>query len=264
MTSDRLTLTDSPGGQWRRIDIVDETGSTNADLVARAAAGEDIDGVVLLAEHQTAGRGRHGRNWGAPAYTQLSMSVGIAVGDVPSDRWGLVPLLAGVAIVDAVAEATGVQAGLKWPNDVLVDGRKLCGILAEVASPQQAIVVGLGLNATFTEHELPDPNATSLAILGWADPDRNELARAVLRELGGRIEHWRAARGVDQQLLEDYRSRSVTLGARVRAELPGDRELVGIAVGLGENGQLRIEGADGAVTAVTAGDITHLRTSEDQ
>lgn len=264
MTSDRLTLTDSPGGQWRRIDIVEETGSTNADLVARAAAGEDIDGVVLLAEHQTAGRGRHGRNWGAPARTQLSMSVGIGVGEVPPDRWGLVPLLAGVAIVDAVAEVSGIQAGLKWPNDVLVEGRKLCGILAEVATPRPAIVLGLGLNATFTQHELPDPNATSLAILGWANPDRNELARAVLRELAGRIAHWRTARGVDEQLLEDYRARSVTLGARVRAELPGERELIGVAVGLGNDGQLRIEAADGTVTAVTAGDITHLRPLSDQ
>lgn len=264
MTSDRLTLSDSPGGQWRRIDIVDETGSTNADLVARAAAGEDISGVVLLAEHQTAGRGRHGRNWGAPTHTQLSMSVGIGVGEVPADRWGLLPLLAGVAIVDAVAEASGIQAGLKWPNDVLVDGCKLCGILAEVVPGQQVIVLGIGLNATFTEHELPDPNATSLTILGWANPDRNALARAVLRELGGRIEHWRTANGVDEQLLEDYRTRSVTLGSRVRAELPGDRELVGIAVGLGDNGQLRVEGADGVVTAVSAGDITHLRLAQDQ
>lgn len=89
------------------------------------------------------------------------MSVGIGVGEVPPDRWGLVPLLAGVAIVDAVAEVSGIQAGLKWPNDVLVDGRKLCGILAEVATPHQAIVLGLGLNATIAQHELPDPNATS-------------------------------------------------------------------------------------------------------
>ncbi|MUM16444.1 biotin--[acetyl-CoA-carboxylase] ligase [Mycobacterium sp. CBMA 623] len=260
---DSLTLTDSTG-QWRRIDVVDETGSTNADLVARAAAGEDIDGVVLLAEHQTAGRGRHGRNWAAPSHTQLTMSVGIAVGEVPPDRWGLVPLLAGVAIVDAVAEASGIQAGLKWPNDVLVDGRKLCGILAEVVPGEPVIVLGLGLNATFTEHELPDPNATSLAILGWANPDRSELARAVLRELGGRIEHWRTARGVDERLLEDYRARSVTLGSRVRAELPGDRELTGVAVGLGDNGQLHIESSDGSLTAVSAGDITHLRPSDDQ
>ncbi len=261
---DRLTLTSSPGDHWRRIDIVDETGSTNADLVARAAAGEDIGGVVLLAEHQSAGRGRHGRSWGAPPQTQVAMSVGIAVEEVPSDRWGLLPLLAGVAIVDAIAAASGIQAGLKWPNDVLVEGRKLCGILAEVASPTQAIVLGLGINATFTEHDLPDPNATSLAILGWANPDRSALARAVLHELGSRIEHWRAARGVDDRLLEDYRARSVTLGSRVRAELPGDRELVGVAVGLSDNGQLRIEGADGTVTAVSAGDITHLRPAQGQ
>lgn len=86
----------------------------------------------------------------------------------------------------------------------------------------------------------------------------------MLRELGGRIEHWRAVRGVDERLLEDYRERSVTLGSRVRAELPGERELVGVAVGLGNDGQLRIEAADGTVTVVTAGDITHLRPLGDQ
>lgn len=260
MQTDKLRLEDISAGHWRRIDIVEQTGSTNADLVGRAAAGEDIDGVALLAEHQSAGRGRHGRFWGAPPRSQVALSVGIAAGDVPADRWGLVPLLAGVAIVDAIAETAGIQAGLKWPNDVLVDGRKLCGILAEVVATQQLIVLGAGINVTFTEHELPDPNATSLAILGWAAPDRNALARAVLRELSGRIEHWRNTRGGDGRLLEDYRARSITLGSRVRAEMPGNREVTGAAVGLGDDGQLRIEGVDGTVTIVSAGDITHLRS----
>ena len=106
-------------GPWR-IDIVAETGSTNADLLARAAAGEDIDGAVLIAESQTAGRGRHGRSWSTPPGSQIALSAGVGVGAVPSEAWGWLPLLTGVAVVDAVAEVTGVTAGLKWPNDVLV------------------------------------------------------------------------------------------------------------------------------------------------
>ena len=106
-------------GPWR-IDVVEETGSTNADLLARAAAGEDIDGAVLIAESQTAGRGRHGRTWSTPPGSQIALSAGVGVGAVPSEAWGWLPLLTGVAVVDAVAEIAGVTAGLKWPNDVLV------------------------------------------------------------------------------------------------------------------------------------------------
>ena len=176
-------------GPWR-IDVVEETGSTNADLLARAAAGEDIDGAVLIAESQTAGRGRHGRSWSTPPRSQIALSVGVGVGAVPSDAWGWLPLLTGVAVVDAVAEVAGVAAGLKWPNDVLVGNGKLAGILAEVAAPEPVVVVGLGLNVT----EAPDPAATSLSMLGAA-VDRTALTDAVLRHLAARIGGWRAARG---------------------------------------------------------------------
>src|SRR4051794_18215127 len=135
------------GPRWRDIEVVDQTGSTNADLLARAAAGEDIDGVVLIAEAQTAGRGRHGRSWSTPPRSQIALSAGVGVGALPSDVWGWLPLLTGVAVVDAIAEVTGVTAGLKWPNDVLVTDRgKLAGILAEVAAPESLVVIGLGIN----------------------------------------------------------------------------------------------------------------------
>jgi BirA family biotin operon repressor/biotin-[acetyl-CoA-carboxylase] ligase len=239
-------------GPWR-IDVVAETGSTNADLLARAAAGEDIDGAVLIAESQTAGRGRHGRAWSTPAGSQVALSAAVGVGDVPSDAWGWLPLLTGVAVVDAVAEAAGVTAGLKWPNDVLVGGGKLAGILAEVAAPAPVVVVGLGLNVT----EAPDPAATSLAMLN-ASADRTAVAEAVLRHLGARVDAWRAAAGADAALAADYRSRSVTIGSRVRASLPGDRAVEGVAVDVDELGRLRIDtGAE--LMTVSAGDITHLR-----
>ena len=139
-----------PGAAWRRIDVVEETGSTNADLLARAAAGENIDGAVLVAEHQTAGRGRHGRKWSAPPRSQIALSIGVAAADLPAHTWGWLPLATGVAVVDALSEVTGIVAGLKWPNDVLVGDGKLAGILAEVAAPQPVIVIGLGLNVTMT------------------------------------------------------------------------------------------------------------------
>jgi BirA family biotin operon repressor/biotin-[acetyl-CoA-carboxylase] ligase len=246
------------GQLWRRIDVVDETGSTNADMLARAADGEDIDGVVLLAEYQSAGRGRRGRRWSAPAQSQISLSVGVGVGTVPTDAWGWLPLLTGVAVVDAVAEITGVTAGLKWPNDVLVDTGKLAGILAEVAAPGPVVVVGLGLNVTMTSDEAPDPAATSLAMLGAGNLDRTALAEAVLRHLATRIGGWRAARGADVALAADYRARSVTIGNRVRASLPGDRMIEGVAADVDDLGRLRIDTGDDVVT-VSAGDITHLR-----
>ncbi len=240
-------------GSWRRIDVVEETGSTNADLLARAAAGEDIDGVVLVAESQTAGRGRHGRSWLTPPGSQIALSAGVGVGAVPNEAWGWLPLLTGVAVVDALAEVTAVKAGLKWPNDVLVGTGKLAGILAEVAAPEPVVVVGLGLNVT----EAPDPVATSLTMLN-ATVDRTALTEAVLRHLASRIGSWRAAAGADATLATDYRSRSVTLGNRVRASLPGDRSVEGVATDIDDVGRLRIDTGEEVLT-VSAGDITHLR-----
>ncbi len=217
-----------PACRGVELDVVAETGSTNADLLARAEGGADIDGSVLLAEYQNAGRGRHGRHWSAPPRTQVALSVGVAGGSVPRPGWGWLPLAAGVAVADALT-ALDIEAGLKWPNDVLVGGGKLAGILAEVAAPAPVIVVGLGLNVTLTADEAPDPDATSLLMLGSSATDRNTLARRILRELALRIDAWRTAGGADSALIADYQRYSVTLNSRVRASMPGDREVVGLA-----------------------------------
>jgi BirA family biotin operon repressor/biotin-[acetyl-CoA-carboxylase] ligase len=247
-----------PGLGWRQLDVVTETGSTNADLLARAAAGEYVDGAVLIAEHQTAGRGRHGRTWSAPPRSLIAMSVGASVGTVPPDAWGWLPLLTGVAVVDAVLQECGIQAGLKWPNDVLVGGSKLAGILAEVYAPAAVVVVGLGLNVTMTADEAPDPAATSLQMLGFRVTHRNGLVLSILRALGSRIERWSSAGGPDDALVADYRRCSLTLGTEVKATMPGDRQVVGIARSIDELGRLRIDTGDAIVT-VSAGDIAHLR-----
>ncbi|AKN17980.1 biotin apo-protein ligase [Mycobacterium haemophilum DSM 44634] len=252
------------GLRWRQLDVVAQTGSTNADLLARAASGIDIDGAVLIAEHQTAGRGRHGRGWSASPRAQITMSIGVSVADVPVAAWGWLSLATGVAVLDTVApmlDVTGVDAGLKWPNDVVASGGKLAGILAEVAQP--AIVVGVGLNVTQAPEEVDGPGATSLLDLGVPAPDREQLVRRLLRELDARVGQWRRA---DPQLMADYRARSLTLGSRVRAELPGGTDVVGTARGIDDQGRLCLEtgretegAAEGQTVVISAGDVVHLR-----
>lgn len=251
---DAEALRDGLPPLWSRLDIVDETGSTNADLIARAAAGEDIAGVVLMAEHQTAGRGRGGRFWTAVPRGLVIVSVGISADGVDEHQWGLLPLLAGVAVSDTLA-AVGIQAGVKWPNDVLIDGAKIAGILAEVASPKPVVVLGIGLNVEVRPEEIGQTQATSVRALG-VSAGRTEIARILLRELGTRIRAWQA--GGSAALLADYRERSATLGRPVRALLPGGKEIVGTATDVDAQGRLCIDTGDGT-EVIAAADIVHLR-----
>lgn len=252
---EQLLRKDLAGLSWRRVEVIDETGSTNADLLARATKGEDIDGLVLIAEHQTAGRGRSGRSWSTAPRAQIALSVGVSAAEVVPGAWGWLPLAAGVAVVDAVAGQCGAEAGLKWPNDVLAGGGKLAGILAEVAAPKPMIVVGVGVNVTLRADEVGDPVAISLAEVGGQAPDRQQLVSRLLTELARRIAQWRE---VDPRLMADYRARSLTIGSVVRAILPGDRELVGVARSVDEQGRLCIE-SDGQLVKVSAGDVVHIR-----
>lgn len=240
--------------EWRRVDAISETGSTNADLIARKVRGENIAGAVLLAEHQTAGRGRHGRRWSAPAGSQIAMSVGVDATGVPAEAWGWLPLLTGLAVVEAIREA-GVEATLKWPNDVLVGSRKLAGILAEVSG--NVIVVGVGVNVSLAPDELPDPRAVSLSMLG-IHVERTTLTTALLTALSQHLTRWHEAGGADAATVADYRRVSATIGARVRAVLPGETEIVGTALGIDDSGRLLIDDR-GVTVPVSAGDLTHLR-----
>src|SRR5215468_535735 len=171
-----------PDGLWNAVEVKQETGSTNAD-VAQAARDGAAEGLVVVAERQTSGRGRMGRQWESPARAGLMFSVLLRpAADTPVSRYGWLPLLAGVAVVEAVRRLGEVDAVLKWPNDVLIDGRKCAGILAE-SVPDRGVVLGIGLNVTMREDELPVPEATSLALAGSACTDRDPLLRALLREL---------------------------------------------------------------------------------
>lgn len=253
----RRSAVDSPElSFFSRIDVVESTGSTNADLIARAAD-PDADHVVLLAETQVQGRGRHARTWVSPPRAQLAMSVLVRLPGIGPASLAWLALLTGVAVVDALRTTAGVAAELKWPNDVLIDGRKVAGILAEVAPSAggaPAVVVGLGLNVSLTEEELPVPHATSLTIAGARQTDRTVLVRSLLTEFARRFTAWRDADWATDELAAAYRERCATIGTEVRAELPGGRQLTGIAEGVDDYGRLLIGGE-----AVSAGDVTHLR-----
>ena len=251
-----------PDGLWREIEVVPSTGSTNADLLARARRGEP-EGVVLAAEEQTAGRGRMGRTWVAPPYAALTFSLLIRP-DVPPARRGWLPLLGGVAVAAAVAEVTGVDARLKWPNDVLAGEAKLAGILAEAAG--DAVVVGIGLNVSTEPDELPGPGpgalpATSLRVAGATALDREKLLLAILTGFERWYQAWRQAGGDPDRsgLRPEYTRLSATIGRTVRAELPGGQALSGLAAGVDSDGRLLVRVSSGAEVAVAAADVVHLR-----
>jgi BirA family biotin operon repressor/biotin-[acetyl-CoA-carboxylase] ligase len=250
-------------GLWREVRVVEETGSTNADLLAEAQAGAR-EGLVLVAEEQTAGRGRMGRRWISPPRRALTFSVLLRPA-VPAGLLGWVPLLAGVAVASALEYTAGVDARLKWPNDVLVDGAKIAGILAERWG--SAVVVGTGINVLQQRGELPVPTATSLLMAQEVGPvddadTRERLLTAVLDEFARWYRAWldqpRPGDADGCGLREEYLRRSGTVGAAVTVMLPGGQNLTGTAAGIDAAGRLEIRTPAGLVQ-VSAGDVVHLR-----
>jgi BirA family biotin operon repressor/biotin-[acetyl-CoA-carboxylase] ligase len=286
----------SPPGLWREVRVVEETGSTNADLLAQARSGAG-EGLVLVAEAQTSGRGRMGRRWISPPRRSLTFSVLLRPA-VSAGLLGWLPLLAGVAVASALQQTAGVDARLKWPNDVLVDGAKIAGILAERWT--NAVVIGTGINVLQHRGELPVPTATSLLVAqgagtaGAAGPVeargagpveawgagqagapgpgagtdmRERLLTAVLDELARWYVAW-----LDQPqpgdadgcgLRAEYLRRSGTVGTAVTVMLPGGQNLTGMAAGIDAAGRLEIRTPAGLVQ-VSAGDVVHLRGTTPQ
>ena len=243
-----------PGGLWREIRVTGETGSTNADLLAEARAGA-AQGLVLVAETQTAGRGRLDRSWSSPPRSALTVSVLLRPVAVPPAARAWLPLLTGISVAAALRAEAAVTATLKWPNDVLVADRKIAGILAEAHG--SAIVAGVGLNVTLTGAELPVPTATSLLLENAACLDRERLLAAVLTELASRYTAW-AARPEAAALRAEYLRWCVTVGREVRVERPGRPLLTGTAADVDETGRLAVRTGSGT-TMVGAGDVVHVR-----
>ncbi|TQK72356.1 biotin--[acetyl-CoA-carboxylase] ligase [Nocardioides sp. SLBN-35] len=240
-------------------ELLPETPSTNEVAAERARAGAH-EGLVVVADHQSSGRGRLDRTWETPPGTAVTFSL-VLRPTVPPASWPWLPLLVGHNVAKAIT-ALGYDAKVKWPNDVLLDAdRKVAGILVErVETPTgPAAIVGVGINVAMTADELPVPTATSLAVAGPGGPDRTSVLLAVVAAVREGYDVWQA--GGEQgttRLATSYRSHCATLGRDVRVELPGGGELLGRATDIDDDGRLVVTTAAGT-ERVGAGDVIHVR-----
>ena len=243
--------------RWQ-VRCVSATGTPTADLAAAARAGEPA-GMVLVADQQTAGRGRFERVWESPPGVSVAMSILLR----PSRQtrtWGWLSLLVGVAVTGALRElGGGERVGLKWPNDALIDDRKICGILCELVNTPQgdAAVCGWGINLAMTAGQLPTPQATSLLVAGLSI-DKEALIAAILDRLAELVDRWDAG----EDLSAEFARSCQTIGREVRVYLdrqaPDSASVTGRAVGIGPHGELLVEIA-GRVETFPVGDVVHLR-----
>lgn len=249
-------------GAASRFDQVKSTGSTNSDLVAAASANPaDYPSFsVLVTEEQTSGRGRAGREWVAPAGSSLFVSVLLRPGRQELDTFGWLPLMAGLSLIEAIQATTSIEAKIKWPNDVLIGGKKVAGILSELIPNQKAVVIGFGVNLFQDREDLPVESATSLSLEGSAVRDVDLLLSHLLHCLHRNMEWFDSASsfGASNYLRETISKKCATLGRDIKVLLPGDESFVGVAERLDEQGRLIVQ-SGGETRTISVGDIVHLR-----
>ncbi len=232
--------------QYWRVSVVDVTASTQSALMTRVNAGKVKPGDVITANFQRAGRGRMSRTFEAPKNSALLFSFYIKP-QRKKDDWGWIALLAGVSVAQSLSK---YGATVKWPNDILINDRKVSGLIAEISG--DGVVVGIGINVGMTSQELPVPTATSLAIEGAVGLDRNHLLPDLLTQFEANFTRWDQG---DDSIVELYKSLSSTLGSRVQIHYPNDLIEKGVAVGISPRGELILDSG----THVHAGDVVHLR-----
>jgi len=241
----------------RRILALQETGSTNQVAMELAAEGAP-EGTVVVAEAQTRGKGRFGRTWASPAGLGIYTSI-VLRPPIPSDRVPIITLIAGVAVAEAIREATGLAVSLKWPNDVLIRGRKAAGILAELDAEAEVVryvVVGIGINVNQALEDFPlelRESASSLKIgLG------HEIHRTVLAQcLFEKMETWylRFLREGSTPILQRFEDLCINLSQEVRVRSE-EGLLEGLATGIDPEGALLLRLQDGSLVRVLAGEVT--------
>ena len=260
-----------------RLDVVDSTGSTNADLLRWVTVDPSAwpDMSVLTAEYQTAARGRLDRHWEAPPLSSVSVSVVLRPASaegrpLPTQSYSWLSLIGALALRETLLETAGLPAELKWPNDVLVRGKKIAGILAQlgpmVDGSVPPVILGTGLNVTLRQEDLPVPTATSVVLEAPRTADRTELLKSYLSHFAVLYRSFCNADGDPAAGLaggpsvhKRIEAVMTTLGKQVRAQLPGDHEIIGHASRLDEYGSLLVVDRESREHVVTAGDVVHLR-----
>jgi len=242
MELDQTSINEALKGGYWSVHAVEQIDSTQSALKSSSPK----HGDVIIAEYQSAGRGRLDRSFEAHPRTALLFSAYIEP-HRHRDEWGFIPLLVGLS----VAEVLGIEFYTKWPNDILSDGGKVGGILCEVHG--DGIVIGIGLNVSMTEEELPVPTASSILLTVGSAPDRNALLPAILKEIAFNIAEWESG----EDLTDDYLDSSATMGKRVSVQLPDGRKIEGVAAGISNNGELLLDSGE----VISVGDIIHLSLS---
>ena len=232
--------------QYWRVSVVELTASTQSDLVARVRAGDARAGDVIAAEYQSGGRGRLKRTFDAPKSSALLFSIYIEP-QRNRDDWGWIPLIAGVSVAQILSQ---FNAQVKWPNDILIDNKKVAGLITEVIG--NGVVIGIGINVAMEPAELPVPTATSLFIEGAQSLTRNQLLPDLLKIFETNFMNWDSGR---DEIKATYSQMSATVGRKVRVEYPNGQIESAIAVSISDQGELVLDtGAH-----VQAADIVHLR-----
>ncbi len=238
----------------------DSLPSTNLEAARRAIAGA-AEGLCVVASEQTAGRGRLERQWISPKDAGLYFSV-VLRPRIHQSRWQLIALAAALALHDALLEAYSLKTDVKWPNDILSNNRKLCGILAETVETTigRALVLGIGINLTSSAFPAEVQEiATSVQVETGKVPDLEIILRNLIIELERRYVMLQSAEG-GEEVLRDWSIRSsYASGKRVRVA-NGQEVLEGTTRGLESDGALRVETEEGLIRIVRAGDVTELRT----
>lgn len=253
--------------------IFDELASTNAFAMEKAKD-QALSGTVILADRQTAGRGRLDRSWFSPGKSNIYGSL-LFVHETHIQYLGWVPLMAGVAIAQALEQQLGIRIGLKWPNDLLIGGRKLGGVLCDsFRNPKHhsCVVIGFGINVNLSQSEFPlelQTSATSLQIHCHCTVDREELIMKVITSLEKNWEYLRS-NGPLSYLVE-YTHWCVTIGQTIQVQFPDGSQLQGLAHSIGEHGQLRVilspsdsNDQSARIRDIHSGEILHLRTTAQQ
>ena len=252
--------------------VLEEVASTNDYLVAHP--GDPTTFRLVVTDNQTTGRGRQGRTWSSPAGSGIAVSVGLPLqphggggGGGADPAWlSVLPLLVGAVLADAIDKEVADPVTVKWPNDVLVGGKKVAGILVERV-PHVGVVVGFGVNTHYPDGSLPTPQSTSLHLHGAIGPAVAD--RVISNAVGALIELWGAGPDLPEGVWEALLARLDTVGRDVRVDFPDGSIVTGRAVGIRRDGALRLEPSDGTPeVAVVAGDVWHLRvvgdSAEDQ
>ena len=245
---DRKAITGEISHYWR-VSVVEITGSTQDDLYHRATTSEGVSKSVIAAEYQSSGRGRLDRTFIAPATSALTFSLYIEP-KVEKEEWSFLTLLTGISICEALTLIDPkISIGLKWPNDLIIGEKKVGGIIAQATD--KGVVIGIGINVEMSHEELPVENATSLAIQGFANLNRNAIMSAILNHIEVNFQVWE----LGQSFIDQYRQLSVSIDKEVEVTLPGGALIRSKAVGISESGALLLENGE----AVTVGDVVHLR-----